>query len=142
MVHGPRRWRAGYAVNARHNGLTKRVYKRAVKARRVGIVALVVSQQALALGIRDYMAEQLALVCLTFARHWLGNVLVLNPVFVRTPQTLADFSNAELYAMRITNRNHITRMLAAMQFPPVLRADNRSKIFTPRVSAKRRFCSF
>ena len=108
----------------------------------MGVVAPVVSQQAPALGFRDYMAEQLALVCLTFARHWLGNVLVLNPVFVRTPQTLADFTDAELYAMRITNRNHITRTPAAMQFPPVLRADNRSKIFTPRVSAKRRFCSF
>ena len=108
MVHGPRRWRSGYSVNARHCGLTKRVYKRAVKARRVGIVALVVSQQALALGLRDYVAEQLALLCLAFARHWLGNVLVKNPIFVRTPQTLADFSDAELYAMRITNRNHIT----------------------------------
>jgi hypothetical protein len=112
----------------RYQGLTRRVFKRAHKALRLGVVAVVVAQTALLLGLRDFVAEQLAVLCLTYARHWLGHTIVNNPAFVRTPQTLADFTNAELYSYRITARAHIGRLLAALQFPAFLVADNRSRI--------------
>jgi hypothetical protein len=53
-------------------------------------------------------------MCLLVVRNVTGNRIAENPIFIRQPRLLEDYSDAQLYNnMRIRSRAHIPRLLLA-----------------------------
>jgi hypothetical protein len=70
-------------------------------------------------------ALALAYISLAFVRHWSGWVVVINPVFNRAEQHTINYSDAELYSYRITDRNYIAQLLHLLQIPQTFVSPNR-----------------
>ena len=121
MVKGPRRSRSNYSVNLRCHGKTLKERSDSEKFKKLFIISL---------GIYFYVNPDnpnglnIPLFCaLNYAR--INPYLELhNPVFVRRHRTADTFNDYELYEMRITDRNHVPKLLAALQIPPVWRCPN------------------
>ena len=101
MVQGPRRARKDYSVNVRHAGLTLRTIARVANAKKLAVVALVLAEEGRRRHARDYLAEDLAMLSLAYIVKEAGFCIVENPRFPRQEQLLANFSEMELYRMRI-----------------------------------------
>ena len=125
MVYGLRRRRKYYSVNSRYEGLTLKRIETVKKVKKLCVIAMILEEEAKLTFIRDAMAEDLVILCLTFIEHEIGTVLVENPKFRRSVQLLTDYTDFELYNMRITDRDHIPRILIALQIPAWMYADNR-----------------
>jgi hypothetical protein len=128
MVAGRRRARKKYSVNVRHEGLTLRRRAQVLKAKHLAVLALGVAAQAQQHGQPFLPALALAYISLAFVRHWSGWVVVINPVFNRTEQLTVDYSNAELYSYRITDRNYIPQLLQRLLIPQTFVSPNRGRM--------------
>ena len=119
MVNGPRRFRTNYSLNSRHNGVSMRDLRQGRRARRLAVLMMVQYRQRPAVQLRNFIH-----VLILYVRNIFGNRLVTNPVFVRRSMMLVDYSDSQLYHMRILRRCHIPRLLAAFQIPAVFTCDN------------------
>ena len=59
-------------------------------------------------------------------RNVTGNRVAQNPIFIRQPRLTVDFSDAQLYNMRIRNRAYIPRLLAGLLIPATITCENGS----------------
>lgn len=89
------------------------------RARRLAVILMVQYRQRPAVQLRNFIQ-----VLILYVRNIFGNRLVINPVFVRRSMMLVDYSDSQLYHMRILRRCHIPRLLAAFQIPAVFTCDN------------------
>jgi hypothetical protein len=128
MVEGRRRARKKYSVNVRHEGLTLRRRAQVLKAKHLAVLALGVAAQAQQHGQPFLPALALAYISLAFVRHWSGWVVVINPVFQRAEQLTINYSDAELYSYRITDRNYIAQLLQLLQIPQTFVSPNRGRM--------------
>lgn len=71
---------------------------------------------------------QLAALSVLYWRFLNGPLAVTNPTFVRVHVSLIDYSDAELYLMRITSRAHIPLLVHHLQMPPFIVCDNRCRM--------------
>ena len=123
MVNGRRRRPAHYPLNIRHHGYSVKELADAIRYRRFAdVLVLEYLQQPSALLLQSI------LVCLFGIRFVNGNRLALNPTFVRIDRFLVNFSDHQLYHMRIKDRAHIPRLIAALHIPEIIICDNGSII--------------
>jgi hypothetical protein len=119
MVNGPRRRPSNYSLNIRHHGYSIAELRRARRYRRFSVVLRVIYE--------DNPSEQLRILiimCLLVVRNVTGNRIAENPIFIRQPRLHGDFSDAQLYNMRIRSRAHIPRLLAGLLIPAVIICEN------------------
>ena len=79
-----------------HHGVAMRDIRRAYKCRRIAT--------ALSVAYMQHPTAQLRLAivtCLWFFRSVVGHRIAINPVFLRRPRMLADYSDAQLYDIRV-----------------------------------------
>jgi hypothetical protein len=112
----------------RHEGLTLRRRAQVLKAKHLAVLALGVAAQAQQHGQPFLPALALAYISLAFVRHWSGWVVVINPVFQRAEQLTINYSDAELYSYRITDRNYIAQLLQLLQIPQTFVSPNRGRM--------------
>ncbi len=112
MVYGPRRRPRNYSLNIRHHGYSVSELRRAQKYRRFSFILSAIFQDTPSDQLRN-----LIIMCLMVVRNVTGNRLAENPIFIRQSRLLADFSDAQLYTMRIRSRAHVPRLLAGLLIP-------------------------
>ena len=123
MVNGRRRKPAHYPLNIRHHGYGYSVKELAdaIRYRRFADVLLLEYLQ-----LPSALLLETLLVCLYGVLIVNGIRLAINPTFVRIDRFLVNFSDHQLYHMRIKNRAHIPRLIAALHIPEVITCDNGS----------------
>ena len=121
MVNGPRRRPRNYSLNIRHHGYSVTELRRAHKYRRISVLLSTIYQQTPSEQLRI-----LIILCLLVVRNVTGNRVAQNPIFIRQPRLTVDFSDAQLYNMRIRNRAYIPRLLAGLLIPATITCENGS----------------
>ena len=119
MVNGPRRRPSNYSLNIRHHGYSVAELRRAQKYRRFAVVLRVIYDANPTTHLRF-----LIIMCLFVVRRVTGFRIAENPSFVRQRRLLADFSDSQLYHMRIRNRAHIPRLMAGLLIPEEITCEN------------------
>lgn len=69
------------------------------------------------------------ILCLVGVQIVSGNRVAINPTFTRVNRFLADFTDHQLYHMRIKKREYIPRLIIALHIPHIIIADNGSVMF-------------
>ena len=119
MVFGRRRRRSNYPLNIRHHGYCVRELSQAQRLRSyVGFLMGMYNQRPSA------RLRNLIIICFIGVRIVTGNRIATNPTFIRINRFLVDFSDSQLYHIRITNRNHIPRLIAALHIPEIVECEN------------------
>ena len=121
MVNGPRRFRTNYSLNSRHNGASMKDVRQARQFERASLVLMFRYQRNPNLRLR-----RIIVALLLFVRDVFGDRLVTNPVLVRRPRMLVDYSDSQLYHMRILRRAHVPRLIAVFGIPQVIVCPNRT----------------
>ena len=121
MVVGRRRRRRDYSLNIRYHGYACRELFVAQRYRRyAGILMQLYTQRP------STQLRIMILICFMGVRRVTGVRIAINPTFIRTNRFLINFSDHQLYHIRIiTNRNHIPRLLAALHIPDIVECENR-----------------
>ena len=120
MVVGRRRRRRDYSLNIRYHGYACRELFVAQRYRRYAGVLMQLYTQRPSTQLRIMI-----LICFMGVRRVTGVRIAINPTFIRTNRFLINFSDHQLYHIRITNRNHIPRLLAALHIPDIVECENR-----------------
>ena len=123
MVNGRRRRPREYPLNIRYHGYSVLDLRRATRYRAMAGVLL--------LQYNENPSEQLnnlIVVCLLGVMIVTGNRIAINPQFTRIPRFLENFSDHQLYHIRIKNREYIPRLIAALQIPLLVICHNGTRI--------------
>ena len=132
MVNGPRRLRTNYSLNSRHHGVSMKDIRQARQFERASVVLMFRYRLTLTPRLRRIIIaflmfryrqtptprlRRIIVALLLFVRDVFGDRLVTNPVFIRRPRMLVDYSDSQLYHMRILRRAHIPRLIAVFGIP-------------------------
>ena len=122
MVNALRRFRKYYSLNSRHHGVTMQEIRRANQCRRFALFLHLIYLRNPTLQLR-----QTIVTCILFFRNVFGNRVAVNPVFLPRRRILADYSDTQLYHIRITRRVHIPRLITALEIPNEIKCPNGTK---------------
>lgn len=119
MVNGRRRRPHQYPLNIRHHGYSVSDLIRATRYRAMAAFFLLQYNE----DPSEYL-NNLIVICLRGVMVVTGNRVAINPAFNRADRFLENYTDHQLYHLRIRNRAYVPRLMAALHIPRIITCEN------------------